>query len=99
MRNGDLSEAVTLYLGYGSHAWPHRDAGRVTARFGLLKGLGLAAEAKRLDDIVGTGSIDWTVDDLSSATTRVRLRAAEVTPTLSEDALDALAWAFSYDCK
>jgi hypothetical protein len=94
-----LSEAVILYLGYGDQAYPQRAGGRVNARFGLLRGAQLVSRAKRLDRIVGKTPVDWAVDDLPTATDRARRRATEAAPGLSGEALDALAWAFSYDWK
>jgi hypothetical protein len=95
------SEAVILFLGKGLNPWLKRKPERLTERFGEEIGLDLVQYVQTvLDELYGVQP-DWSGggDDLVSGTNKAVDRVRENHPELSEEALAALGWSFSYDWK
>jgi hypothetical protein len=92
------SEAVLLLLGRGTSPYPQRDPQRVVDRFGESEGLDLIQYIEQVLDELYAVAPDWT-NDLQAVTARavevVRQQHAE----LSDEALAALGWSYSWDWK
>lgn len=95
----DLSEAVVLYLRFDDAPMPRHDHERLLAQFGPDKGQEIGQRVETLMDELGRVKIDWSAHSLDSGTDAARAEMKAKHPELSERALDALAWKFSYDWK
>jgi hypothetical protein len=95
----DLSRAIVLYIGFGSESWPGLREDRVVAAFGEHVAAPLLAQVRALLAELSSLEIDRGVHSLASGGDEARREMARRHPELSEAALDALAWKFSYDWK
>ena len=92
----DLSDAVIMYLSYGSHMYPRADIQAVKDAYGKILGGELIEVVERLRGEMGALRTDWSRLSLAAGSHKaceaMRGRHAE----LSQRALDALRWWFSY---
>jgi hypothetical protein len=93
------SEAVILLLGRGISPYPKRDPERLTQRFGEELGLDLVQYSEAVLAELYAEPPDWSTDDLKSATENAVQRIRSGHPELSDEALSALGWSFSWDWK
>ena len=91
-----VGEAIALYLGTGSSAFPRSDAEAVRARFPDADE-GLVAKVEALAAEIMAIEIDWNSRSLSQGGDEARRVMAERHPELSDDALTALRWMFTYN--
>jgi hypothetical protein len=94
----ELGRAVILYLGFSRASWPQHDDAAVVREFGE-RAPALMEKVARLRDEMGGMPVDWSSHTLASATDMARGEMKDRHPELSEAALDALAWEFSYNWK
>ena len=95
----DLSDAVVLYIGYDVTNCPRLDRGRLVPKFGELRASELERQVNSLLAEIGSIEVNWAAHDLVSASALARAAMHTRYPGLSEHALDALEWKFSYDWK
>ncbi len=88
----DLSAAIIALLGWGTSSHPRS---RVQETPGGASPLEERAQAA-VTECLATAP-DWTRDDLPTAGRRARAEMAARHPELSSGALDALAWAYTYN--
>lgn len=93
----ELSRAVTSFLGFGQAAWPKRDGTRLVEEFGPEKAAGLELAVAALLDELGALEIDWSMHSLETAGSAARSMMRVRHPELSDSALQALEWKFTYD--
>jgi hypothetical protein len=93
----DLSKAIVLFLQYGSAKSPRADEDRVIAEFGESKGRELLKRVHAIIEEANAIPVDWSKHTLASAGKLVRDEMHRRYPGLSDDALDALAWKFTFD--
>lgn len=93
--NEELSEAVRVYLGFGTASWPQADTNSLTRRFGN--------RADQLHEQIGAilneaeqFSPDWSKSNLAQATRRADAHMRKVCPELTDEAIRAIVWAWSY---
>jgi hypothetical protein len=91
-----LSRAVQLYLGYGSASSPQEDARAVTAEFGPELGASLVWRTRSVLGDAGDLQPDWETLSLASAKDWAEGEIRSRHPGLSETAVSAVGWAFSY---
>lgn len=89
----ELSNAVVLYLGYGKAKSPQSNGQAVIAEFGVA----LLANVHKLMAELGAIGTDWSNHDLQSAGKMARAEMKNRHPQLSDQALDALEWKFTFD--
>ena len=92
-----LSQAVVLYLGWGSAPSPRQDQSQLVRQFGVLRGAELEREVKSLLEQVNQIDVDWTIYPLESAGELVRSYLQSSHPDLTDAAVDALVWKFTFD--
>jgi hypothetical protein len=97
--DADLSDAVVLYIGYDGTNCPRLDRSRLVSRFGELRASQFEREVESLLAEVGSIEVNWATHDLVSGSALARDAMHTRHPELSEHALDALEWKFSYDWK
>jgi hypothetical protein len=95
--NSDLSDAVVIFLAFGSASSPRQDRDGLARKFGLEKGVQLASQVAALVSEMNSVAIDWSAHTLDSAGAMVRKEMQNRHPDLSESALAALAWKFTFD--
>lgn len=92
--NQDVSRGVVAYLGFGVSVSPRRDGDGVVENFGcecLEKVLMILGCVERVE-------VDWSHGlTLNDAGMLVRDQVSRLYPDLSDLALDALVWKFTYD--
>ena len=93
-----LSEAVLVYLGVGVSAYPTRLSDALDERFGT-DARGLRARVDELLSEAWLERSEWAQMTLAEATEHVRGRMRELHPELTDDAVSALAWNFSFNSK
>jgi hypothetical protein len=91
-----LSRAVQLYLGYGSASYPQEDAAAVTEEFGAERGAQILWRAQSVIRDAGDLRPDWKTHSLGSAKEWAEGEMKARYPDLTNGALSALGWAFSY---
>lgn len=92
------SEAIVLYLGRGLSSFPKPSAARLVNRFGCRAETILASVEAILEEL-RRFEPDWSTQTLLRATDEAVRRVARAHPNLSDDALAALRWYFSYGWK
>jgi hypothetical protein len=84
-----LSQAIVHFLGYGSAFAPQRNHSEPPA----LLDLEVEALLQKLSRI----EVDWSLHNLVSAGKMARASMQQDYPGLTDAALDALEWKFTYD--
>lgn len=97
MKTGDLSTAIVLFLGFGSASSPRKDSARLVQEFGAAQGALYETQVLSVIDEVGDIAVDWSQHSLQSAGEMVRAEMQRRHPDLSDEALRALAWKFTFD--
>jgi hypothetical protein len=92
-----VSEAIVLFLGFGRAPSPSRDRDRLFEEFGGVEGTRLDRVVNSLLKEVGAIEVDWSVHSLETAGHFAREEMRRRHPGLSEAALRAIEWKFTYD--
>lgn len=93
----ELSHAVSLCLGYGVAQFPTLDSAKLVQFYGPRKGMDLFEKVVALTNEASLIDIDWSNVDLESAGRVIRAEMGIRYPALAIQALDAMAWKFTYD--
>lgn len=91
-----ISHAIVLYVARGRAASPRQDPNAVIAAYGPLA-VALLVEVERILKEADATPIDWKQLSLVAAGKLVRAKMHERYPRLSEAALDAIEWKFTFD--
>ncbi|MEV0431257.1 hypothetical protein [Micromonospora sp. NPDC050495] len=94
-----LSEAVLTWTGWGRTTWPAQDERLVIERFGNERAAGLLPMIRQLEDDFYRSDARFATADLAemgdAAAAEFRIRHPEV----SDAAVRALAWCYTFDYK
>jgi hypothetical protein len=93
----DLSAAVVLFLGFGSASSPRQDQDSLARKFGSKKGDELASQVTALIHEMHGIPVDWSAHSLESAGNMVQEKMHVRYHDLSDSALRALTWKFTFD--
>jgi len=92
-----INAAIVMWSGRGLRAWPTRDLSRLAEHFDPGLAADLAALVTQIEeDFWAAGPHGELMDDGKEVATSV---FQALHPAISEDALDALWWCYSYDWK
>jgi hypothetical protein len=91
------SEALILYLGKGLTPYPQRDPRRLVEHYVPIEAADLAAYCEKVLEELYDFEPSWTSEGLCEATERAVRAVASAHPELSEQALAALRWSYSWD--
>jgi hypothetical protein len=95
----EISRAIVIWTGFGSALKPDRDPARLVESFGELEAVGLFAIVRRLEAEFYESDASSTVAGLAEmgrkAANDFRLRH----PEISGQAVEALAWCYTFDWK
>ena len=95
-RPRDLSRAIALYLGWGVEKAPSPDLRRLQDEFGSAQGRLLGQRVEAIVREVAALSVDWSTESLEAARERVAGIIRDRHPELTEEAVVALLWHFSW---
>lgn len=95
----ELSRALVTYIQFKKAKWPQTDKDAVIREFGENKATVLLNQIKELVGEVGAIKVDWTKYSLAFAADFVRAEMKKRHPKLSSEAVDALAWKWSFESK
>jgi hypothetical protein len=95
----ELSEAIVLWCGYHSYPSPRLDEARVVTRFGEQRALDLIPLVRRLADEFDASDAAHTEPDIKLVGDKAAADFRAAHPELSEDAIEALAWCYTFRWK
>ena len=93
------SHAIVVWTGYDQSSWPARDEDRLVAEFGLELATELVPLVRRLDDDFYASDAHLTASDLSTMAQEASAAFRGLHPEISEEAVAALTWCYTYDYK
>lgn len=94
-----LAKAVVVWTGYGLTAHPERDENRVVEQFGAEAAAELMPSINALEDDFYRSTAHQTVHGLDEMAAQAANEFRVRHPEISDAAVDALAWCYSYDWK
>lgn len=92
-----LTRAIVLWTGWGSAAWPDRDDDRLVAEYGTEIALDLVPAVHRLADEFYSTDAHSTAADLKEMGDKAAADFQARHPELGEEAVEALAWCYTFD--
>ena len=90
-----LSRAIIEYLAKGRSSFPKTDEAAVVAAAGD-DAADMVVRVREIVDEMMAIEVDWSESSLSEGARTARATMASQHPELSDEALDALHWMFSY---
>ncbi len=93
--NPELSEAVLVYLGSGTASWPQADTDGVVQRFGE-RATQLNQQIDTILSEAGQFQPNWNETGLMAGSHLLETHLRARRPELSDEAIKAVAWAWSY---
>lgn len=98
--DGDaVSLAVVVWTGYGHSSWPARDEDRLVSEFGPELATDLAPLVRRLEDDFYRSDAHLTAPDLRTMASEASNAFQVLHPEITDEAVAALAWCYTYDYK
>lgn len=94
-----LSEAIVVWTGWGRAAWPIRDDEEVVATFGVEAAVDLMPDIHRMEDEFYASDARLKIDDLTEMGVVAAARFRDLHPEISDSAVAALTWCYTYDFK
>lgn len=94
-----VSQAIVVWTGWGSASWPSRDDARLVERFGVDQALDLVPSVRQLKEEFYESEAEYVAADLAEMGGMASRRFRELHPEISDDAVRALAWCYTYDYK
>lgn len=93
--NPELSEAVRIYLGSGTASWPQTNTDELVQQFGERANQ-LTQQIDAILNEAGQFQPDWDETDLAAGSRLLEKHLRARRPELSDEAIKAVAWAWSY---
>jgi hypothetical protein len=94
-----VSEAIVVWTGYGATPYPQRDERRVAKQFGVEAAVDLVPLIASLERDFYTSSAANTVAGLAEMADQAASEFRERHRDLSDEAIEAFAWCYSWDWK
>ena len=92
-----LSRAVVVWAGWGQTMHPVRDASRLVKEYGPELASDLTPQIQQLADVFYASEAKFTIGDLKLMSEVAASEFRAVHPEISDDAVRALAWCYTYD--
>lgn len=92
-----MSRAVVLYTHWVDKPSPRHDSDAVIAEFGAQRGPELLVEVAELFREANLLEVDWTSMTLAEGGDYMRSVTAKRHPELTDEALDAMRWKWTFD--
>jgi hypothetical protein len=94
-----VSEALIVWIGWGETRWPARDEARLAARYGSTTAADLLPRLRALHSEFYESDASNVSPDLVSMGERGAAQFRARHPELSEAAVQALGWCYTWDFK
>ena len=95
----EVSEAIVIWSGFGEEVYPRRDERRVVTRLGEDRAVDLLPQVKRLADEFYESDAYATEPDLAAVGRKAAATFRDRHPELSDAAVEALTWCYTWDWK
>lgn len=94
-----LSRAVVIWTGFGVTPWPKRDKARLVRTFGSEMTDKLLPLLRQLADDFNASDAMFVATDLQRMGELAAQQFRKAHPELDDNAVNALAWCYTYDNK
>lgn len=94
-----VSTGIIVWTGWGQTTWPARDEARLVERFGAQTAADLLPRIRELEDDFYASDARFTVADLAEMGNVAAEHFRKVHPEISDNAVLAFAWCYTYDYK
>ena len=94
-----LSRAIVVWTGWGQLSWPSRDERRLVDCFGAQRAATLLPRIRELEDEFYASDARAVARDIGELGDLAAVEFRRRHPELSEQAIQALAWCYTYDYK
>jgi hypothetical protein len=91
-----ISRALVVWIGKGESAWPDHDDARLIRNFGADDAAELLPALRAIEDEFFESDARDRVADLGEMARAAAAEFRDKHPEIAEDAIDALAWSYSY---
>ena len=92
-----VNRAVVLFLGFETASSPRADRGRLIQEFGAERAAELESRVASVLDDLGGIQINWSMHSLATAADFAIEQTRARHPELSEEAVRALKWKFTFE--
>ncbi|WP_062302863.1 hypothetical protein [Demequina subtropica] len=99
MADQELSAAVVTWTGWGRTTLPARDDALLVASLGSARAIELSPRVHALEEEFFRSNAHLTAPDLPSMGEMAADEFRSAHPDVTEDAVQALAWCYTYDYK
>lgn len=97
--NTSISAAIVVWTGWGRTSWPQRSEQRLIDVYGPALAAELLPRIKQLEDEFYSSDARHTTDTLAQMGERAAEQFRLSHPEISEEAIGALAWCYTFDFK
>lgn len=94
-----LSQAIVVWTGWGEARTPVRTEARLANKYGSEAAADLLIQVRHLEDSFYASDARFTIADLKEMGDVAASQFREIHPEISDDAVRALAWCYTYDYK
>ncbi|MDG4838486.1 hypothetical protein O7631_18390 [Micromonospora sp. WMMD967] len=94
-----MTRAIVVWTGWGRTPWPDRDEVSLVAEFGPELAVGVLSEVRRLEDEFYSSEASRAALDLKAMGEQAAAEFRETHPEIGEEAVQALAWSYTFDFK
>lgn len=94
-----LTRAIVVWTGWERSSSPAHDEGAVVAAFGEEQGLDLLVRVRALEDEFYLSNANNEAPDLVAMGRQAAAEFSRKHPEIGEEAVQALAWCYTYDFK
>lgn len=94
-----VSQGIVVWTGWGQASRPTRDKARLVEQFGAETAADLMPRIRELEDDFYASDARFTVGDLKAMGNIAADQFRGAHPEVSEDAVQAFAWCYTYDYK
>ena len=94
-----ISSAIVVWTGWGKSSRPQRDEQRLVQAFGGRRTGKLIENLRKLEEEFYSSNARFVAKDLAEMGRLAMQQFRSKHPELAEDAIQALAWCYTYDFK
>jgi hypothetical protein len=94
-----VSQAIVIWTGWGQTAWPARDEARLVQHLGSETAAEIFPCIRELEADFYASDARFTAADLKEMGDKAAVHFRKAHPEISEDAVEALAWCYTWDYK
>ena len=95
----DVGQALVLWIGFGSAIWPRRDDDAIVAAFGPTDAPAVLETLRALESDFYASDARDVAPDLAAMGDRAARQFRDRHPEVSDQGVNALRWAYTFDHK